>query len=366
MDDHRTRRSRRRETVMAPRRFLFQVRNRRGLGHLMRGLNIARALLALDPTAEILFFLRTPPAPGLWPDAVRYVVEPDAEALTSWPAVLAEFRPDVVVYDTMLPKDPATEPVAASARYAYVMRKCLPEEQREVFANPFLERMAAIIVPHDEPEFGYPLPAALAARTSFVGCIVRSPESAAQAALRERYGAAPDDFLLTSTVGGGGFAAQADAFFAAVLAAHERLHGRIPRLRHVVVQGPNYGGRLAAPAGVTLVEVEPDMVNLLAASDLVVAEGGYNTVSEIRVSGTPAVFLPSARGKDDQEQRVRELEARGLARVVVPADGGALAAAILDLHAHPAALAAIRADYARAPFATGNRAAAARLYALAA
>jgi predicted glycosyltransferase len=345
-------------------RFLFQVRNRRGLGHLMRGLNIARELRALDPAADILFYLRTPPAPGFWPDGVSYVVEADADRLASWPRILADFAPDVVVYDTMLPRDADAEPLATGARYAYIMRKCLPEEQREVFANPFLDRMAAIIVPHDEAEFGYPLPPALAGRASFVGCIVRAPERTAQAALRARYGVARGDFLLTSTVGGGGFEAQADAFFAAVAAAHETLARRLPRLRHVVVQGPHYGKRLAVPAGVTLVEVEPDMINLLAASDLVVAEGGYNTVSEIRVTGTPAVFMPSVRGKDDQEARVRELAARGLCHVVVPAEGAALAAAILDLHDRPGALAAIRAHYARTPFATGNRAAALRLRAL--
>lgn len=350
---------------MGTRRFLFQVRNRRGLGHMMRGLNIARELRALEPSAEILFYLRTAPAPGFWPQEMRYVVEPDADELAHWPRVLEEFRPDVVVYDTMLPKAADAEPVAPGARYAYIMRKCLADEQREVFSNPFLDRMAAIIVPHDEDEFGYELPPAIAGRASFVGCIVRTPEPAAQARLRTRYGIAPGAFLLTSTVGGGGFEAQAGAFFAAVFDAHERLGGRLPGLRHVIVQGPNYAGKLAAPAGVTLVRVEPDMIGLLAASDLVIAEGGYNTVSEIRITGTPAVFMPSVRGKDDQEARVRELAARGLARVLVPADGAALARTVLDLHGSPDALARIRADYARAPFATGNRAAAERLRAIA-
>ncbi len=351
---------------MRAHRYLFQVRNRRGLGHMMRGLNIARELTALDPAAEILFYLRTPPAAGFWSGQFRYVVEPDPNTLASWAQVLAEFRPDVVVYDTMLPKAADAEPVAAGARYAYIMRKCLAEEQLEVFANPFLDRMAAIIVPHDEEEFGYPLPPSIAERTCFVGCIVRGPGPAARQTLRARYGAAPGDFLLTSTVGGGGFEAQADAFFAAVFDAHERLARHIPGLRHVVVQGPNYAKQLAAPAGVTLVAVEPDMIDLLAASDLVVAEGGYNTVSEIRITGTPAVFMPSVRGKDDQEARVRELAARGLGRVVVPAGGAALARTVLDLHGTPGAFAAIRANHARAPFATGNRAAAERLYELAA
>lgn len=338
------------------RRFLFQVRNRRGLGHMMRGLNIARELAALDPQAEILFYLRTPPAEGFWPASVRYVVDPDPDALRHWPEVLADFAPDVVVYDTMLPA--AAEPVTAGAKCAYIMRKCLAEEQQQVFRHPFLERVELILVPHSEAQFAYPLPAAIAGRTRFVGPIVRRPDAAAQAALCAKYGLKRGDFLLTSTVGGGGFEAQADAFFAAVLHAHRRLHGRLPGLRHIVVQGPNYGKRLAPLPGMTLVDFEPEMINLLAISNLVVAEGGYNTVNEIAITRTPAIFLPSARGKDDQFERVQALAERGLARVIGDADGEALAEHIAALFVFSSELAAMRARYAGDAGEIGNRRAA--------
>ncbi|HET9700036.1 MAG TPA: glycosyltransferase [Burkholderiales bacterium] len=349
----------------AAKRILFQVRNRRGLGHMMRGLNIARALRELDPGVDILFYLRTPPAEGMWSPEVRYVVESDPDSLAHWPQVLQEFRPDVVVYDTMLPRDPANEPVVDSARYAYIMRKCLEDKQREVFASPFLARMSACIVPHVPEQFGYEVPERLRARTRFVGPIVRLPDAAAQAALRGKYGVAPGDFLLTSTVGGGGFEAQADAFFAVVFEAHRRLQGAVPNLRHLVVQGPNYAGTLVPLPGMTVVAVEPEMINLLAISDLVIAEGGYNTVNEIRVTRTPAIFLPSERGNDDQEERVRALERAGLGFVFAPAEGAAVAAKVLELYRDPSALAAIRERYAsdRAPL--GNRAAAELLLELA-
>lgn len=343
------------------RRFLFQVRNRRGLGHLMRGLNIARALRALDPRCEILFHLRAAPPPGLWPADLHYAVEDDSAAPRDWPAVLAEFAPQVVIYDTMLPPDAAAEPLAADAKYVYIMRRCLPEEQRAVFGHPFLARMALILVPHTAEQFGYRLPADIASRARFVGPIVRLPAAAAQAALRGKYGIRPGDFVLTSTVGGGGFAEQADAFFAAVFAAHRELHGALPGLRHIVVQGPNYAGRLAAPPGVTLVEFEPAMIDLLALSDLAVAEGGYNTVNEIRITRTPAIFLPGTRGKDDQAERVRALEAAGLAIVIAPPDAARLARCVRSLAGAPQALAAMRARYAGEPTEVGNRAAAAAL-----
>jgi predicted glycosyltransferase len=339
-------------------RVLFQIRNRRGLGHMMRGLNIARALRQLDSAVDVLFYMRTPPAEGFWTDDFRHVIERDPDGLSRWPEVLADFHPDVIVYDTMLPKDPSAEPVVNSARYVYIMRKCLPDKQRTIFANPFLRCMDAVIVPHVPEQFGYALPEAIREKTSYVGPIVRLPDSGAQAALKAAYGIGNGDFLLTSTVGGGGFEAQADAFFATVFDVHRRLGSAIGRLKHLVVQGPNYRKTLKPLDDMTVIAFEPEMINLLAISDLVIAEGGYNTVNEIRITRTPAIFLPSERGNDDQEERVRALERAGLGFVSMPLESAAVAARVLELFRNPSRLRAIRARYAsdRAPL--GNQEAA--------
>ena len=340
-------------------RYLFQVRNRRGLGHLMRGLNIARELRALDAQAEILFYLRVPPPPGFWPPGIGQAVETDPQSMRDWPAVLAAFAPDVVVYDTMLPRDASAEPRAPSARLAYVMRKCREERQREVFEHPMLAQMDRVLVPHTAEEFGYALPEAIAPRTAFVGPIVRGPEAAVQQRLRARYGLGAHDFVLTSTTGGGGFEAQADAFFATVAEAHQHLHAAIPALRHLVVRGPNYAKPLAGAPGMTVIDVEPDLIDLLAVSDAAIVEGGYNTVHELRMTATPAVFLPGERGNDDQLERAQAMAAQGFGFVEPGAAAGErVAARILELYRQPAVREAIRARHAARPLHTGNRAAA--------
>jgi predicted glycosyltransferase len=345
-------------------RYLFQVRNRRGLGHMMRGLNIARAMRAIDPSAEVLFYLRTPPAEGMWCPEIGYVVESNPDALTDWPEVLRQFEPHVIVYDTMLPKDPAKEPVVESARYVYIMRKCLEDKQRDVFASPFLQRMSAILVPHVPEQFGYDLPENIRDRTSYVGPVVRLPDPRAQEALRTKYGIQTGDFLLTSTVGGGGFEAQADTFFAAVFDVHRRLRDAIPNLRHLVVQGPNYTKTLEPLNGLDVIAFEPEMINLLAISELVIAEGGYNTVNEIRITKTPAIFLPSERGNDNQEERVRALEYAGLGFVFDPMNAAGVAEKVFDLYQRPTELKVIRERYAADRVPLGNRAAAEKILGL--
>ena len=345
-------------------RLLFQSHNRRGLGHLMRGLNLARAVRRLEPDADILFYARNRSAESLCGPPFRAFVEPDEQGTSHWPELMQAFAPDVVIYDTMLPRDPSTEAAAPDARRVYVMRKMRDEKQDGVFSNPFLDCIDLVLIPHTREEFDHVLPPALDARSAFVGPIIRLPEAANQDRLRLKYAIQPTDFVLTSTVGGGGFAEQAEAFFRAVYAVHQRLHSRLPRLRHLVVQGPNFAGTLAPLPGMTVVEYEPDLIDLLALSDLVIAEGGYNTVNEVRVAKTPAVFLPSTRNLDDQEERVRALERRGLAAVCANEAPEAVAARVEELCTSPSWLSAVRRRYADDRPHTGNQAAAERILGL--
>ncbi len=345
---------------------LFHVRNRRGLGHMMRGLNIAGALLALQPAARVAFHLRSAPAAGFWPQAIAHVVD-DGQEGCSAVQLARRWQPQVQVFDTMLPRPEELAELRAAApgsRLVFVMRRCLPAEQAALHAHPVLKAMDLVLVPHAAADFDLPMPPWLQERCRFVGPIVRSPDPAARHALEARLGLAPGEFLLTSTVGGGGFAEQAERFFACVAAAHRQLLAAPPaaRWRHIVVLGPNYGGRFDALPGMTVIESEPDLVGLLARSDLVVAEGGYNTVSELSVVRTPAVFLPSERGKDDQFERVDRLAAKGCCLVLPPQDREGLGRALLRLAGDASARARMRDAYPEVR--PGNQAAARALLAL--
>jgi predicted glycosyltransferase len=345
---------------------LFHVRNRRGLGHMMRGLNIAGALLELAPQARVAFHLRTAPAPGFWPQDIAYVVD-EGDTEHSAAELARRWRPQVQLFDTMLPRPEDLAELRAAApggRLAFVMRRCLPQEQAALYSHPSLKAMDLVLVPHAAADFDLPIPAWLQPRCRFVGPIVRCPDPATRHALESRLGLASGDLVVTSTVGGGGFADQAERFFDTVAAAHRQLLAAPPavRWRHIVVLGPNFQGSFDAQPGMTVVDSEPDLVGLLARSDLVVAEGGYNTVSELSIVRTPAVFLPSQRGKDDQVERVMRLAAKGCGVVLQPGDGEGLASALRRLAADAPARARMRDAYPEVR--PGNEAAARQLLAL--
>jgi predicted glycosyltransferase len=337
-------------------RVLFLAHNRRGLGHLMRGLNIARAVRELCPGAEVRFFARSASAETMCGDEFPCSVDTSDEWQAGWARAVRIFAPDVAVFDTLLP---AEAPETARAT-VYVMRRCKPDRQAQIFASPFMDKVDRIIIPHTPEEFGHELPRRLSARSRFVGPIVRPLDPATQARLRARYELAEDEAPVLSTAGGGGFADDAESFFAIVAATHARLLERRPDVRHIVVRGPHFGGTLPSLPGLTVVDHEPELGNLFALAGLVIAEGGYNTVQELRLARAAAVFLPGERSYDDQEERVRALEAQGAAAVFTSRDPELLAPRIAELAASPERLRAMRAAHG-ASLVTGNRAAAAAI-----
>ena len=337
---------------------LFQSHNRRGLGHLMRGLNIAREVLALRPDARVVMHTRNASAPTFCPDGVTCVVDTDDPA-AGWRSTLTSLAPDVVVYDTMTPADPDAEPLPRGARVVHVLRAMVPEEHDRVLAGGWLARCDAVVVPHTKDEFGLPLPPAVEVRTVFAGTIARRPDPAGTAAVRAAYDVRADRPLLVSTAGGGGFADTAVPFFAAVRAVHEQAVRRLgpDGLRHVVVLGPNYTGDVPDLPGARVVRVEPRLVDLFSLADLVVSEAGYNSVSELRLLGVPAVFVPGRRRLDDQAARAAELARAGGALVVDP-DPDVVAGTVTGLLADAGRMAAMRRNAQAGRLVPGNRVAA--------
>ena len=297
-------------------RLLFHSPSRRGLGHVMRGANLARAVLAADPSASVLMHVSNPAA-GPACGEVPWVAG-DHTAPRAWQR-LVDARHETTV------------------------------------ASPALAEMRALIMPHAPEEFGHALPDSVAARATFTGPIVRTTDAAGQARVRARYGLADDDVVITSTVGGGGFDDSAAWLLDLVFRAHTRWQATVPRLRHLVVRGPLASAATTAPPpGLTLIDADFDLVHLFALSTLVVAEAGYNTISELRHVRVPALIAPGARTYDDQAARARALEALGVARVVERHDPAGALETLAALPLDGPALAAMRAAADAAPFEPGN------------
>jgi predicted glycosyltransferase len=342
-------------TGAAP-RVLFHSSSRRGLGHVMRAANLARAVTAADPSSSVLVHLTNEAAGAACGTDVPWVAGDPAEP-GRWRRLVADFKPTLVVFDTMLPGDWADDPTPR----AFVWRRSVGERHAAILASDQLRRARVLVVPHAPEEFGHELPPELARRAVFTGPIVRGTTREGQAQVRARYGLSEDTPLITSTVGGGGFDASAAWLLDVALAAHDRMAAGIPRLRHLVFRGPLAASasrcrddKRNIAAGLTIVDSDPDLVHLIALSRLVVSEAGYNSVNEICQVGAPAFLIPGDRTFDDQARRARDQARRGVARAIGRESKEAAVDALVSLALDEPALTAMRSRLADAVPAAGN------------
>lgn len=314
-------------------RVLFRARNRRGLGHLVRVRNIADALSDRYPAATVAVHATHQPHRLLWDDGVALTTD---ESL-GWDRCVAEFGPDVIVHDTVIDL-PATWDTASNV---LILRRRSAERHNDLMADELLRTIDRVVVPHTPAEFGLELAASIADRTTFVGPIVRLPRSS-RAIERARLGIADHRLLVTATAGGGGFTDQADRFLRCVDAIVEAAASADVAADFVVICGPNYRSaeiydRLARHTSTRMLLAHPRLVDLLGASDVVIAEGGYNTAAEIQACRVPAVFIPSQRGLDDQFERVARIATTGAAIVLDGTDAeGDAANAVMRVLTSPA------------------------------
>jgi predicted glycosyltransferase len=124
-------------------------------------------------------------------------------------------------------------------------------------------------------------------------------------------------------VSAGGGLVGGDLFATAVEAAPVLLDDL--GLRTTIVAGPflpaaerdRLEQALTATPGCRLIRFVPELAQEMAASTVSVSQCGYNTALDILASGTPAVVVPYAAGREDEQlTRARRLEALGAVTVL--------------------------------------------------
>ena len=98
---------------------------------------------------------------------------------------------------------------------------------------------------------------------------------------------------------------------------------KLPPFKSIMVTGPfmprderNAVARRARRLGVRVLHFYPRMEEMLAASDVVVGMGGYNTICEILSVGTPTLTIPRDTPRLEQLIRARVLNKKGLVEYI--------------------------------------------------
>lgn len=168
----------------------------------------------------------------------------------------------------------------------------------------------------------YRFPEEIRARSRFCGYVRRArPDEGVVAALRARLLARGQRRLVLVTPGGG-----EDGH--ALVTAYARGLGRDPGVRSVIFCGPEMPAAereairamIAGNPGATAEEFTGEMVNYMAASDVVVSMAGYNTTCEILSLNKRAVVAPRVHPVSEQWIRAERMAKLGLLSLIHPRD----------------------------------------------
>ncbi len=356
-------------------RALVYIQYLLGIGHVMRGMRLARALKERGASVTVAF--GGVPAPGLLPpdldivqlDPARVAPENMSRLLAAdgsdfddgrraarrdlLLALFARVAPDILLIESFpfarrqmrFELIPLLE--AAAFRPGTVIASSIRDILQE---NPRADRVEEICrmfeawfdlaLVHGEEavtplSLTFPQAARLAGRTVYTGMI--GPEPPARPVT---------DHQIVISAGGGAVGAQMMP-----VTVEAMRDPRLAGLPTLLLLGPNLrpevaaGVRARAPEGVDVRTFVPDLTARLAGARLSVSQAGYNTVADILVAGCPAVVLPfEGPGETEQLTRARALAASGRAAVITEREltPGRLADAIVAGLAAPRAASAGR------------------------
>jgi predicted glycosyltransferase/GT2 family glycosyltransferase len=364
-------------------RVLFYSHDGLGLGHFRRTLAVAESLALQEPRASRLLLTGLPFAGAFeFPETLDYVrmpgldkgklFEANPEKEPGAPAnvfavrerliaaTFEGFAPHLVVVD-QTPAGLAGElrPVlkrrghkGARPMFVLGLRDIVfgAERTRRMWeadgAYELLEHAYDLILVYGSPVVfdpitEYQFPPAVAAKTRFTSYFRRPEPLRPVADVRGELGALEAPLVVVSAGGGKDGAALIEAFLNGVR------RGYLSTVRASVVAGPQMRARdfarmadlAASLPGVTLVQFRRDLESHVAAADVVVTMGGYNSVWEAIGAGKRPIVVPRHGGADEQPLRAERLAALGLATVVPPRElsPARLADAInASLAGHPA------------------------------
>lgn len=167
-----------------------------------------------------------------------------------------------------------------------------------------------------DPVEMYKIPAPLHKKTKFIGYIPRkklTPKT--KTAVRKRYRVLDSDKFILVTAGGGG-----DGY--EVLEQYISMHDYYPTslpFKSIIITGPFMPKRKreklrkrASLFGIKTLPFIPKLEEIIAAADLVISMGGYNTICEILTQQTSVLIIPRQTPRKEQLIRAQRLKQRGL------------------------------------------------------
>lgn len=347
-------------------KILFHAINGIGLGHVVRTLEIAKAIRAQHADAELVFVTNS-----VYPDPIidagfkvyRLQSMNEADRQTSYSeylranylkivAIIRKEHPDAVLMDSEF-NDPLVEFCSKNkVKTCFVLRRTTDEQFGHLCQKSFWNKVDLVLVPHTKDDLDPAQRNVLSKHKNvhFVGPILREFMDSNSPECHARECGHPDESILDSHIRGGDiaslelnsktnqlpndeilrilitFAAGSDIpsnneMFSKVSVFLGRLRKEGMRIGEKqidisIVTGPLFNPKACDLHGFKYTKFEYDLPAIMLKSDVVISPAGYNLVNEIIATKTPALLIPVIRKEDDQYVRAKSLEDKGCAQIV--------------------------------------------------
>ena len=306
-----------------------------GLGHIMRGINIAKELKKIIK-CEILFVTNTPFIDiferegfcfergttdpyelyngNISPDDYKRVNE---EFLLS---VIKKNYPHIIVFDLIVVPSVIAYAKKNNIFLVYILRELYNWHYLLSYKDylPSFDLVLLACIPDPVLISKFKSIGFNKNKIFYTGNIFREPDQNKIDSLKLKYKKKDKELLITITAGGGGFSKETKNFFSIVGVIAKKIgselrkrKGNFINIRWLLIKGPLFQEDINLPDNIEVHDYEMDLPELFFISDLVVSAGGYNSVNEIIASKTPALIYPFPTRIDSQITRISAYTSMG-------------------------------------------------------
>lgn len=307
------------------RTIIFMVTNGAGLGHLTRGLAIARRLRALDPSLEIVFFTTSVATEVIRREGFMYFYIPTKAFLskqmniTQWNEMVKQhlseiiglYHPIGIVYDGVLPYSGLLQELHRHRKLTSIWIKREGYKTGWDGIDALEDEFDYVIVPMEfNNNFGRKRETKHK-RYCHPITLLDEDEAFSREEVRKAFSAYREERLFYVQLGAGNI---------------NNIQGLLEIVQSSLLQIKHARIILAeSMIGTPIKPIDPDIKVLRSypnaqyfkGFDFAISAGGYNTVNELVRFKLPALYIPNEQTQvDDQKSRTQAIEANGLGLVL--------------------------------------------------
>lgn len=297
-------------------KIIFYSMNGLGLGHITRGINIAKELRKMIK-CEILFVTNTPFVNIFEKEGVYFIkggIDPfelhngnisqdDYSRINEefFLSVIEKNSPDIVVFDLIVMPNVLVYAKRENIFLVYLLGELHNWNNLLPFRDclSYFDLVLLACVPDSDFITKFKNIGFKKNRVFIVGNIFREPGQNKMNSLKQKYKKKDNELLVTITAGGGGFLKWTKNFFSVLGVVAKKIESDLQRrkrnfinVRWLLIKGPLFHEDINLPKNIEVYDYEMDLPELFSISDLVVSTGGYNSINEIIASKTPALICP--------------------------------------------------------------------------